>query len=111
MKKTSKNFLFCSFLDKTPNVAQFIQNGGRAKESYKGIGGDTNLRLNITNIRPDILIHYHQNNGFFFPTLQSHYSPSLLATHFSLYNKMAAQEPKTRKNGMRCTIISKIYWR
>ena len=55
MKKTSKNFLACSFLNNIPyTVMQFLQNGGRAKESYKGIGGDSPLRLFNTS---DIIIN------------------------------------------------------
>jgi len=46
MIKISKNFLSCSFLPNIPyTVSQFLQNGGRVKQSYNGIGGDTNLRL------------------------------------------------------------------
>jgi hypothetical protein len=78
-----QNFPFSFLPNISYTVSKFLSNGGRVKESYKGMGGVTNLRL-----------YSHSNNSVIANEAKlSNFSNSLLTTFFSLYHKMAAPRP------------------
>ena len=86
----------CSFLPNIPyTVSKSPQNRGRVKESYKGIGGDANLRLYITNMQTDIPIHLNPKNNYGIVGVPIK-SNSLLTPPSSLFIKWW-HRPKTRK--------------